>query len=475
MISKARTPHLLQATIIPTKKGEGLITYVDCLPENLDMDWDNVGYTVDYDAQDNWRQVAEILQTANQLIKDLHRYPFSEPFFHIDGGVDEEGNFLGSWEVEPSKPSRNNSRTICALYLIQELACAHEIIKNLQKSLLKDTLENLIYSIGIDMRLDLSPSVESLEHMEVYENSTSTACETQPMADGYKRMFTFLQKDERLTSLNELYKNIHEYGNEAYCLLNVMTSETSARLKNLSAIIEEKHKNKKLIIHLLNDRVAHVLSTKEKTIRKEISNGIRCGVFTIEDKLKECYKRLNKCSLYKSFVDYPENLKGFADFIADQFSKSETVSNPFIDFQVNKKDLDTIYKEQNSYWEFLSCVVELELLNSIKNGTPLPIPFFPVEREINTASTEEQAKRQASKLDRFILGDGEEKQANKEKFCQNMKAIHDNDAKARYVSSQIGKTISNWPSHSTLKQEGLVTCAASTWSGHVSLYKSKTE
>lgn len=77
-----------------------------------------------------------------------------------------------------------------------------------------------------------------------------------------------------------------------------------------------------------------------------------------------------------------------------------------------------------------------------------------------------------SPMDKFIIGIGDDKKANKKSFCDGMKAIHDNDAKARYVFRQIGKTISNWPSHSALKKEGLVTCAASTWSGHVSPLKS---
>lgn len=447
-------------------KGKGLITYTDLLLKTDHFDWIKEDFDVDNSAKHVWIKLKHVLDHIRGLITDVRDYPMAEHYTVVSESYDEETRRTETIATEPSSPFRDRSRTINALYAIQEIAAAHELIKKIQNALLIDSLENLIYSLGLDFSMSYIPNRDSLTAIKEPWECALYAYENYPMAEGYKRIFSFLEEKESFASLKSFFEDIYKLAADAYYLFHEIASDTSARLQQLNTMSVAKHKNADLILDLLNDRISHVLSIKENHVRKQIKNGIRCGEYTIDDKLKECYQRMNECMLFKHMdAKYEETSEGFAAFIVSFISQESDFS---------------WYSHYDDVWEFLSCVIELELLKSIKSGKSLPNPFFPIAEksvkvQINNnnllQNSENKTDIKPCKLDKFILGTGDEKKSNKEKFCQGIKKRQDNAAKAKYVAQQIDKTISTWPSFPALKEEGLLMCAASTWSEQVKCYK----
>lgn len=293
-----------------------------------------------------------------------------------------------------------------------------------------------------------------------------------------------------------LKTHLHEYQSGILDLIDCCEEEIGKILRKYDfiyepAIVEEKLKRfythyMSAIGKTVERRFVKMAQLLKEERHKPLTTEIWGKVLDVDDAIteKSSMDEVNDANLKKYLTFDDENYLSDCKtegWCARYLAKDYSQDGELFDFSSLAEDQSILYDTINyisvdylmiriHFHNFVQC----QLYPHLKKKHEELLKTYSADSQEEKGSAAVIAKNKESKIsaiDRFIIGTEDKKESNKEAFCQGMKAIRDNDTKARFVSRQIGKTISRWPSYSSLKEEGLLACAASTWSEQTSKYK----
>lgn len=268
----------------------------------------------------------------------------------------------------------------------------------------------------------------------------------------YKNVMLPLVSKQECQDIMGIYSAIDNCEDSLERLFQEIRHTIKEELQRLQDDVKAKVTDKDRVIRTVNRRIDDAMQVIRVPFLYNVNIKLKSGKYTLTDRLKIAYQRLSNNSVHTSMQYFGNtgNPRGNAESLFQALNLNFGVDSYFAD--------NDILLSEHDFYQYFATIIEIALLENIE-GKPVPERFFQCEEKIADNSQQTTAKQTTAKRGRrsktladFIRSTQEDREDTMNRFIQELKRIPTDKAKVKFISQQIGKTLTDWPTYNSLKE-----------------------